>query len=328
MDDTDRKLLRLIEKNPRIHLRELAKRLGISTQAAHHRFQVLFEKWPLLNMSGCISGSYLGAVPIAIFGRSDAALAKEALDRLGESEFTRAAVASSGNQFFVVGELRDISELDGYTEFVRRAAKMPAPIVGIYCLDDGLCPSYPVHGVSKLKPDCRKLTLLDFRIVASLRDNARRPIADIADMVGASTKTVKQHLENMVSDGSLTLEVRGDPTQGGDVEALVHVGLRDGADKMEVGRRLLSKYPSHITYIRTFSNLPLFLLCIFYGNRLAEILRVLSEIGDDSDVVALMPNISCAYRVYETWRDKLPDIMIASANETRTHGSRSVLRAQ
>jgi len=328
MDDSDRKLVRLIEENPRVHLRELAKRLGISTQAAHHRMQVLFEDWPLLMLSGCVSGSYLGAIPIAVFGRSEAPLAKEALDRLGEGEFTRAAIASSGNQFFVVGELRDISQLDGYTEFVRRAANMPAPTVGIYCLDDGLCPSYPIHGVSKLKPNCKRLTALDFMIIASLRDNARRPIADICDMVGASTRTVRRHLENMISDGSLTLEMRGDPTQGGDVEALVHVSLRDGADKMEVGRRLLSKYPFHITYIRTFSNLPLFLLCVFYGNKMAEILKVLSEIGGDPDVVAVMPNISCAYRVYETWRDRLPAIMIASAKETRRHNSNPGLRTQ
>jgi len=323
MDDTDRKLVQLIEENPRILLRELAEKLGISVQVAHHRMQVIFQDWPLLRLSGCISGSYLGAVPMAVFGRSDAALVKEALDRLGESEFTRAAVASAGNQLFVVGELRDISQLDGYAEFVRWVAKMPAPTVGIYCLDEELCPGYPVHGVSKLKPNCRELTLLDLKIIASLHDNARRTIADIADMVGASTKTVKRHLERMISDGSLSLEMRGDPTQGGDVEALVHVGLRDGADKMEVGRRLLSKYPFQITYIRTFSNLPLFLLCIFYGNKMAEILKVLKEIGEDPDVVAITPNITCAYRTYETWRDKLPAAMVANAKEIRKHSSSS-----
>jgi len=290
--------------------------------------QFLEEAGALLNMTAGISIGYLGAIVLAIFGRSDATSFKETLERLGESEFTRAAVASAGNHFYVVGELRNISELDSYAEFVRRAAKMPAPTVGIYCLDDGLCPSYLVDGVAKRKQSYKKLTLLDLRIIASLKDNARRPMADIADMVGASAKTVRRHLENMISEGSVAFDVRGNPTHGEDVEGLVHVTLRDGADKMEVGRRLLSKYPFYITYIRTFSNLPLFLLCVFYGNRMAEILRVLREVGEDPDVVAVMPNISCAYRLYESWRDRLPAVMIASAKETRKHRSQTGLRTQ
>ena len=323
MDDTDRKLIRLMCENPRIHLRELAKKLGISSQAAHHRMQVLKETEAILSPIAGISVHYLGAIPIAVFGRSDATSTKETLDGLGESEFTRAAIVAGGSQIFVLGELRNMSELASYAEFVRRVAKMPEPIVGIYCLDDGLCPSFLVDGVTKFKQSYKKLTLLDLRIIASLRDDVRRPIADIANMVGASTKTVRRHLEKMISDGSLALDVSGNPTYGGDVEALVHVSLRNSADKGVVGRRLLSKYPLHIAYIRSFGNLPKFLLCVFYGNKLSEILKVLREVEEDPDVVAVMPNITCAYRLYETWRHKLPAVMIASAKGTRTHRHRS-----
>lgn len=328
MDDIDRELVQLMFANPRMQLKELGKRLGISAQAVHHRMQVLTGSGPVLTPFVGVSIYYVGAIPVAVFGKSDTTSVKETLDRLGGSEFTSAVVVASGNHFFIVGELRDISDLDGYAEFVRRVAKIPAPAVGIYCLNDGLWRSFRVDGVTERKQSYKKLTLLDFKIIASLKDDVRRPVANIAGMVGASARTVRRRLQNMISDGSLALDMRGDPTYGGDVEALVHVNLREGADKGEVGRKLLAKYPLHITCIRSFGNLPMFLLCIFYGNKLDEILKVLREIGEDPDVVAVMPNITCAYRMYEPWRIRLPAVMIASAKNTRARDSYSGLRTQ
>ena len=73
MDDTDRKLLILIGVNPRIHYRELAKRLGISRQAVHHRMRVLTEIGVIKGVTAGISVSYLNAVPVSVFGRSKTA---------------------------------------------------------------------------------------------------------------------------------------------------------------------------------------------------------------------------------------------------------------
>lgn len=327
MDDIDCELVQLMFANPRMQLKELGKKLGISAQAAHHRMQVLLEDGPVLTPFVGVSLHYVGAIPVAVFGRSDTTSVEESLDRLGESEFTSAAIVAAGNHFYVVAELRDISDLSGYTEFVRRVAKIPAPTVGIYCLDDGLWRSARVDGATERKQSYKKLTLLDFKIIASLKDDVRRPVADIADAVGASAKTVRRRLQKMITDGSLALDMRGNPTRDGDVEALVYVSLRNGADEREVGRRLLSKYPRHIACIRSFGNLPKFLLCVFYGNKLDEVLKVLKEIGGDPDVVAAMPNITCAYRMYETWRVRLPAVMIASAKNTDAHDSHSGFRS-
>src|SRR4030043_360181 len=132
MDDTDRRLLILIGANPRIHFRELAKRLGISRQAVHHRMQVLTRIGVIKGMIAGISIHYLDAVPVAVFGRSMTASIEKTLDRLGESEFSRRAVVTGGNFLYVIGFLRNISELGSYVEFVKRAGEMPEPTVGIY----------------------------------------------------------------------------------------------------------------------------------------------------------------------------------------------------
>jgi DNA-binding Lrp family transcriptional regulator len=328
MDDTDRKLLILINANPRIHFRELAKRLGISTQAVHHRMQVLTEIGVIKGMIAGISIPYLDAVPVAVFGRSRTASIEETLNRLGESEFSRRAVVTGGNFLYVVGFLRNISELGSYAEFVKRVAEMPEPTVGIYCLDDGLMPNYSVDGGRKRKQSYKELSSLDLKIIASLKDNARRPIADIADMVGVSARTARRHLEDMISEGSLDLSAPMDLPSGGDMFLIMHVNLRDGADKGEVGRRLLSKYPFQDQYVRTFSNLPSFLMWVFWSDKMTEIRKVLIEIDEDEDVLAVMPNFAYLERIYATWRDKLTAVQTRPSENARTHNLHFGLRIQ
>lgn len=328
MDDTDRKLLILMGANPRIHVQELAKRLGISRQAVDRRTQTLMKTGVIKGMIAGISIPYLDAVPVTVFGRSTAASTERALDRLGESEFSRRAVVTGGNSLYVVGFLRNISELGSYVEFVKRAGEIPEPIVGINCLDDGLSPDYPVDGVGKRKQSYKELSPLDLKIIASLKDDARRPIADIADVVGVSAKTVRRHLEDMMSEGSLDMSVPSDLALGGDMFLVTHVNLRAGADKVEVGRRLLSKSPFQDQYIRTFSNLPGLLIWVFWSGKMAEIRKVLREVGEDEDVIAVMPNFAYLERIYATWRDKLPAVRAHPSKNVRTHNVQSGPRKQ
>jgi DNA-binding Lrp family transcriptional regulator len=327
MDDTDRRLLIQISADPRIHSRELAKRLGISRQTVQQRMQVLTKNGAIKGITAGISVYYLDAVYVIIFGKSNTASIEETLNRLGESEFTRSAIVAGGNFLYVGGLLRNISELDSYAKFVKRAAEMPAPTVGIYCLDDGIMPENIVDG-GRRKQSYKKLTSLDLKIIASLKDNARRPIAEIADRVGVSAKTVRRHLEGMTSGGSLEFDVPWDLLPGGDMFTLMHVNLREGADKGEVGRRLFSMYPLLNVYIRSFSNLPSFLLCILWSDKMTEMRKVLREIGEDEDVLTVTPNLLYLEHTYATWRDKLPEVQTRSSEKARTHKLHSRLRTQ
>jgi len=308
MDDTDRKLMFLVYENPRMHVRELANRLGISRQAVHRRMQVLKGIGVIQGATAGISVPYLDAVPVIVFGRSRAASIEETLSILGESEFTRRAVVAGGSYLYIVGLLRDISELDNYSEFVKRAAEIPEPTVGIYSLDEELLPRFTVDGIGKRKQSYRELSPLDIRIIASLKDDARRSIANIAEMAGASAKTVRRHLENMISEGSLDLYAHEDLPLAGDMLFVMHVNLRDGADKVEVGKRLLSKSLFRDQFVRAFINLPGFLHWAFWSADIAQVRKALREVGEDEDVLSVMPNFVFLERIYPTWRDKLPAV--------------------
>ena len=310
MDDTDRKLMLLLYENPRMHYLELAKRLGISRQAVNHRMQTLSKSGVFRSMKAIISVGYLDAVPAAVWGRSETRSVEKTLDRLGENEFVGRVVVAGGNYIYVLGVLRNTSELDGYVSFVKRAAEMPEPTVGMANLDDDVMPEWASGG--KRKQVYKELSPLDLRIIASLKDNARRPTAKIADMLRVSAKTVRRHLENMRSEGSLDFDEPWDVPSGEDMLTLVHVNLKAHADKSEVARRLLSRDPIHANYLRSFSNLPRFLLGLINSDKMSVIRRILGEIGEDEDVLSVTPNLVYIERLYANWAENLPAIWISA----------------
>ncbi len=313
MDDTDRELLKLIIASPRIHLQDLADKLGVSKQAVYRRIAELRRTGVIQHMTAGISYPYLHAVPVLVFGRVRTSPGENMLDRLGANECTRRVVLAGGNHIYVIGELRDIGELNGFAEFVKKETEMPEPVVGIFCLDDGLWSDYPVDGIVERKPHYRSLSPLDLRIISSIKDDVRKPVADIAGLVGVTPKTVKKHLDCMISEGSLELHVFTDAYLCGDSCVVGHITVKEGSDKVKVAKKLLRRHPFREAYFRTYANIPGFLMLVFWSNKITEIREVIRVISEDEDVASSLFNFTYFQRMYPTWRDELPPALMRNS---------------
>jgi DNA-binding Lrp family transcriptional regulator len=304
MDDTDRKLVLLLYEDPRTPLRELAKGLGISRQAVSHRMQNLTKAGLFKSLRAEISMFYIDGVLVWIWGRSKAASLDKVLDDLGASEFTARVTVAGGNDLFIWGYLRKISELSGYVEFVKHAAEMPEPTVGLPCFCDGINP-ISLDGGQPPQESYRKLSPLDLKIIAALQDNARKPIAEIAGSIGASAKTVRRHIEVMRREGSLDYAAPWDIPPGKDMITMIFVTLRRSSDTVKSARRLLRIDPIHFMYLRQFSNLPSFLVGLISSDRMTEIREIIGEIREDEDVLSVVPNLIYSEREYTPWDYRL-----------------------
>lgn len=306
MDDTDRKLLQLISEDPRMPLKELAKRLGISRQTVSRRLQVLTRLGTFKCIKAKISYDYYGDLTFpVVWGISKAASTDDTLDRLGENESTFAAAVLGGGVLLVFGCLTEEFELERYVGSVKQAADMPEATVGLLSYHDGVNFDYWSEGAT-LSRSCRQLSSLDLKIIASLHDDARKPSKMIADAVGVSTKTVRRHIERMRSEGSLDFRIPVDFPPGESFFTLLFVNLRSGADKVEVGRRILSRYPQRVLIARPFINIPDFIRVLLRSDKMSEIRRIIKEVSEDEDVLSVKPNLIYFWREYETtWHSKV-----------------------
>jgi DNA-binding Lrp family transcriptional regulator len=303
MDQSDRKLMLFLAENPRMPYRELADRLGVSVQAVHRRIQVLMKMGVLSGFAAGISIRHLGAIPVMVFGRSNTSALDETMKKLGKNEMTSSVLVAGGNYLYVVGLLKGISDLEKYADFVKRMGEIVEPMVGIYSLDAGLAPDFIDGG--RRANDKGKLTALDMRIIASLSKDCRKPIADIAKEVRVSSRTISRRLDTMLEEGLVDLVVPMDPTATGDIVSTVHIHIREGASKKDVGARLINQFSPRMWYIRSFTNLPDFLLGIVCTDTMNELRGMLEKIAKDDDVKTLVPNIWYADYIFDTWRDRL-----------------------
>ena len=303
MDESDRKLMLYLAKDPRMPYRELAEKLGVSVQAVHRRIQVLMKMGVLRSFSAGVSIRYLAAIPVMVFGRSNTYSLEETMKKLAKNEMTSSVLVAGGNYLYVVGLLKNISDLEKYADFVKKAGEMPEPTVGIYSLDAGLAPDFLDGGRST--PEKSELTPLDMRIVTALQKDCRKAIADVASEVRVSSRTVTRRLDRMLDEGLVDLVVPMDPTATGDIVSTVHIYLKDGAAKKDVGARLLNKFTPRMWYIRSFTNMPNFLLGIVCTDTMNELRGILEKIAKDADVKTMVPNIWYADYIFETWRNRL-----------------------
>lgn len=322
MDDIDRKLMLLVFEGPRMPVQEISGRLGISRQTANHRLQALADMGVFKVIRTAISIHYLGLVPVYIWGRTTGTSVEKILHRFEENEFTDAVIVLGGGNLLVVGAPRRESGIDDYVDFVKRAAEMPEPTLGMPCFGDGMNPM--PYDKGKPKKSYTDVSPVDLRIIASLDGNARRPIAEIAEIVGVSARTVRRRLERLQLGGVLTYDSPWDNPSGEDLFTLLYIDLRDGANNSKVARRLLSKYPLRVTVVRLFSNLPHFLMGVLKSGSMKEVRRILKEISEDEDILAVSPNTIYLEREYWSWDQRLPVALAPPTKKARRRTRRRI----
>jgi len=301
MDISDIRLMEQLLHNSRTPYRELAERLGLSVQAVHRRIQVLVEEGVIHRFTAHLSVPYLGAVPVYVSGQSTSNSLDAVLLRLGGGEFIELVTTAAGNMIFTQSYLRGISELEGHVEFVKNAAAIPNPLpVGIEGLNQ-------VGDQASVRAPKRpiELTTLDYRIVDVLHGDSRLAIADIADKLGVSAKTVTRRLDRMLEAGAVEFTVQVQIGAASGTTGLVLFALKPGVDKTLVRKSLNERFGNSMIMLMTYSNLPdkLFFMC--WAQTAVRISEMVEAVSKDKNVLGVRSYVLYNAYWFDTWRDRL-----------------------
>ncbi|HMK47627.1 MAG TPA: winged helix-turn-helix transcriptional regulator [Methanocella sp.] len=289
MDDTDFRLLKALVMNSRTTYRELADGEGLSVNAVHKRVQAMIDRGIVRQFTISLTGKALPQQWIKIGGASDAAIVGEAVERLGRSPLTARVIVAGGNYMYVRGVLHDVSELGEYVNFVIREGRLKTPVYG-------LLNHPPPRGSSDVS-----LTRTDFRILATLQDDARKPIAEVSRELCVTAKTIGRRVERMENNGLLYYLTRYDPAPAGDVFALLNLYAREGLDNRKVAAMLKVKYARHMLHFWTYSTRPDLIVFVARARTMAE-LKVLQDTMQAEGLFdRIVPNIAYHMYYFDTW---------------------------
>ncbi len=307
MDSIDAALCRHLLMNSRASYASLAHEVGISAQAVQKRIEAMRTSGTIRKFNSRLGARAIGGFWAIAFGQAKID-EKRLLGRLGETRIAHAVMVSSGNYVHVVLELRDIGDLETFTSLA--AKENLVADLGVGMVAPGYVVSIP-KGVATLSG-------LDLRIADALKDDSRRPVAEVAEAVGSTAKTVSRRLKRMEDEASLQMSMEWVPDQPGTVMTMAHIRLKAGVDLRSGYVSVLNAASQSLVFAYPMANVPDLLLCILWAGSMAEMKASCESLAKDERIRSVTPYVLHDGHYFRTWKDDLLEEMLR-----RTKGSGS-----
>lgn len=302
-------LIMFLSANSRLSYAELAEKLNLSVNAIHKRIQLLIETGVIRKFTAKVSLQSLAAIVVFVSGTSQLGSFQDLPAKL-QAHGSIYWVAEGGGKFLHIGTyLRNLSELVGIIEFVKKTAGLPEPTVRIAnaepMSEHRKVASAPLQVTSNPKPSRQTLCDLDYKIIRSLKDNSRKAVSDVANEVGVSAKTVRRRLMQMTRNNLIELGLEWYPDKSNDIITLLDLHLKPDADLGIVPYRILRKYAPNTLFYWCFVNVPSVVTYPVWTNSMNELESLRENLEKEPCVASIVPNILYTGYIFNTWRDQL-----------------------
>lgn len=207
IDMKDKRILRELFSNGRIHFSKIAKKTGLSKEVVHYRYNNLIKKGLLLGVNTIYDINKIGMQIYLVYARHrglNAVKEREIIKFLTNHPNIAWIVKCIGNydlilKFFVRDNtilsqiLKDIEKkYPDFSEFIidNVETETPIPISYLY---------HPLKADEIKKRDklAMKIDSLDLNIMQLIANNSRKPLSELSTELNTSRDTIKYRLNNL-----------------------------------------------------------------------------------------------------------------------------------
>ncbi|MHA1107127.1 MAG: AsnC family transcriptional regulator [Promethearchaeota archaeon] len=290
MDEIDLFLLKKLLENSRLTYRELADMTNMSLSATHKRINNLVDNEIIKAYTARPSAIALKYLSVLIFGTSNAKSVDAISKELGQHENINFIGIAGAKSLSISAFLRDISELQELSIYVSKTAQISEPFVGIV----------NVPYITTPEP----LTGIDYKILKSLNRDSRKPVTDIADDVGVSTKTVRKRLDRMIENNLVDFSIEWSEKAENNLTTGFHLHLKEGTDIDSTIQHMHEKYSQNVIACLSFSNIPNFITMYTWTKSTQESQEIQEELQTEG-FKDIIPYIALSSDFYDCWIDQL-----------------------
>ena len=300
MDEIDYALCMMLMWNSRTPYRELAENFQMSVNSIHKRVKTMvnlgiIDKFvTFLNLP--VFEPYVSN--LVMFGDSMAKNVKDLIEKLGVNENIYTVSQHSGNLFIIHAHVRNSGEIEHLVSFIKQTAEIPILKVG---LDSS---PIPPGAEFEIKGEV-KLSNTDFLIINALKNNSRKPVVEIAEEIGISTKTVRRRLNTLIENNLIQFSIHWYPDKCSEVIVMIILTLTPSiiSDKTKIIKSLRNKYGQKILFTWEFSTLPDIIIVCAWVSSMKELQGIQNSLMSyNFESVSL--NIGIEGKIFPTWREK------------------------
>ncbi|MFX0036650.1 MAG: winged helix-turn-helix transcriptional regulator [Candidatus Hermodarchaeota archaeon] len=283
-------IIRNLLKNCRLTFRELADICSMSISAIHKRIKKLEDDGIITAYTARPSVIALKSLWVMVFGTSNVKSLELTSKEIGQHESVR-FVGSAGAKFmYVTALLRNISELQEFGNYVSEISHISDPTIGIISVPYLTTPE--------------PLTIIDYRIIKVLNRDARKPIAEVADDLGLSAKTVVRRLNHMVENNLIAFSIEWSPVYERSFITIFHIYINKGMDLGSTVQKISDRYSHNLVRYLSFSNIPNFFTLHLCTKDAQESHKIQEELESEG-FKNIIPHILLSAQWYVCWVDQL-----------------------
>jgi len=296
MDETDVALIRLLVYNSRMSYSELAEALGISVQSAHRRVQALVSSGAIGRFPAAFSVVAHRGIWVMVHGRSLAPSLYKALGELEKESGMDMVLVAADKYLYISGVVLDPNRINRFVTAVTRTAKLDDPQVGVV--------QFPVP-IGEVEP---VIYPMDVRIVQALKDDARRPVTEIAKELGVAPRTVTRHIDRLSKEMLVHFSTELFLNRSSDLFAALHLTVRKGEDREKVATAMVKQLAMREIITYTFGDRPDQLIVLFWSPDIRSINDLVADLERSGVFEEVRPNIILDARYYSGLRDATPPV--------------------
>ncbi len=240
---------------PRATFRDLSRVMGLSVTAVHKRFRSLVVRGIFRRFTASPS-PWAYACPVCmISGRFDPHEEEEVLSSIVSDDRVHSVHIGSGEFIYVAAIARPGESIEDVKREIIAAGGIEEPFT------DSMHPPRPS---AELQPE-------DHLIISALRDDCRRPLQEVAELTGMSTKTLKRRLDRMRDEELIWMRLEWSPLISGDYLAIMNVTLADGSPNLDAVNEIRRRYMPPVVGLSALVEHPRQLLLGVWARNLVEL---------------------------------------------------------
>jgi len=297
MDEIDIALSLMLMANSRTAYKDLANTFNMSVNSIHKRVKSLVELGIIKNFRTTIGPPYFKhVINVILYGMTSVKDKKDLIEKLGSNEYIYNVTQASGNLIYLHAYIRNLVELDSLVSFVREEGEIMSVTVGL----DKNSPSI-------LSKELKEFSLspLDYRIIYALKENSRRPITEIADELGYSTKTIRRHLDDLIKNYLIHFTIDWYPDKTAEIFSIFIIKWKQSIQINETQyiNQLRKRYGQKLVLSWTFTNLPELMLILFWTQSMKELQKIENDLME-ADFESIIVTVLVEGKIFPTWMDQ------------------------
>jgi len=203
LDLLDKQIILALNENCRISYQALASELGLSVNAVKKRINKLIDTGVILEFYAYLSLAMSGGeILLVIITLEASASGQQVLDSISSAQHVFAGSILSDGRLLLFAEYRGALELDELGRFLHG-------LEGVTHIE--------MHTLFYEKGGKCELTKTDLKVLKVIKNNARMPIAQIAEHTELTPKRVRTVLKKLMGETGSAPEYFTEPSSFGDI---------------------------------------------------------------------------------------------------------------